>query len=76
MNPSQYAGIIFFPNVPSGFTSTSLNQSELMFQTEYELNLIPNKLVLPGAYTAIPMPGYRPGIPWANIFTLRLVVGL
>jgi hypothetical protein len=34
-----------------------------MLQADYQLVLIPYKLVLQGAYTAIPTPGQRPGIP-------------
>jgi hypothetical protein len=47
-----------------------------MLQVFYQLNLIPPIMGLQAAYTAIPSPGYRPGIPWANIFTLRLFVVL
>lgn len=76
LNPGAYAGSIFFPDVPANYTATTLRQSELMLQTNYQLNLISGKLAVQAAYTAIPTPGYRPNIPWANIFTLRLVVVL
>jgi porin len=74
LNSGAYAGMIFFPNVPSSYTSTSMRSSELMLQAFYQMNLIPSYVALQAAYTAIPTPGYRPGIPWANIFTLRMVL--
>lgn len=76
LNSGADAGLVFFPNVPSTYTSNSLRSSELMLQVFYQLNLIPPYLGLQAAYTAIPTPGYRPGIPWANIFTLRMFVVL
>jgi porin len=76
LNSGAYAGLVFAPNVPSSYTSTSLRSSELMLQAFYQMNLIPSYVALQAAYTAIPTPGYRPGIPWANIFTLRVVVVL
>ena len=72
LNSDADAGLIFFPDVPSSYTSTSLRSSELMLQAFYQLNLIPPYMGLQAAYTAIPTPGYRPGIPWANVFTLRM----
>jgi porin len=73
LNPGQYAGAIFFPDVPYPYLSeTSFRSSETMLQADYQLVLIPYKLVLQAAYTAIPTPGARPGIPWANVLTLRL----
>jgi porin len=50
---------------------TRLNSTERMFQVAYRMNLLPGKLVLDAGYTAIPNPGERPGIPWANVFTIR-----
>lgn len=76
LNSGADAGLIFFPYVPPSYTSTSLRSSELMFQTFYQLNLIPPYMGLQAAYTAIPTPGYRPGIPWANVFTLRMFIVL
>ncbi|HOI15764.1 MAG TPA: carbohydrate porin [Geobacteraceae bacterium] len=76
LNSGAYAGLFFFPNVPSSYTSTSLRSSELMLQAYYQMNLIPSYVALQAAYTAIPTPGYRAGIPWANIFTLRMVLVL
>jgi porin len=76
LNSDADAGLIFYPDVPSSYTSTSLRTSELMLQVFYQLNLIPPIMGLQAAYTAIPTPGYRPGIPWANVFTLRLFVVL
>ncbi len=73
LNSGQYAGAIFFPDVPYPYLSaTSFRSSETMLQADYQLVLIPYKLVLQAAYTAIPTPGARPGIPWANALTLRL----
>lgn len=74
LNSGEISGLVFAPNVPSSYTSTKLRSSELMFQVFYQLNLIPPYMGLQAAYTALPTPGYRPGIPWANIFTLRLFV--
>lgn len=76
LNSGADAGLVFFPNVPSSYTSTSLRSSELMLQVFYQLNLIPPYMGLQAAYTAIPTPGFRPGIPWANIFTLRMFIVL
>lgn len=76
LNSGAYAGLVFFPNAPSSYTSTALRSSELMLQVFYQLNLIPPYMGLQAAYTAIPTPGQRPGIPWANIFTLRMFVVL
>lgn len=73
LNFGAYAGTVFFPDVPSSYTATTLRPSELMLQAYYQLILVPSRLALQGAYTAIPTPGYRPGIPWANTFTLRVV---
>jgi porin len=74
LNPGQYAGAIFFPDVSNPYAlTTSLRSSETMLQADYQLVLILRKLVLQAAYTAIPTPGQRPGIPWANVLTLRLV---
>jgi porin len=72
LNTGQFAGSIFFPDVPSPYVSTSLRPSETMLQADYQVVLIPYKLVVQGAYTAIPTPGQRPGIPWANVLTLRV----
>lgn len=74
LNSGADAGSIFAPKVPSTYTTTSLRASELMLQAFYQLNLIPPFMALQAAYTAIPTPGYRPDILWANIFTLRLVI--
>lgn len=75
LNSGEVAGSLFAPNVPPTYTSTSFRSSETMLQTFYQLNLFPQvPVALQAAYTAIPTPGARPGIPWANIFTLRLVV--
>jgi porin len=75
LNPGAYAGAIFFPDVPFPFASaTSLRPSELMLQADYQLVLILRRLVLQAAYTAIPTPGERPGIPWANVLSLHLVM--
>ncbi len=77
LNSGDGAGLVFAPNVPPSFAaSTRLRSSELMLQVFYQLNLIPPYMGLQAAYTAVPTPGYRPGIPWANIFTLRLFVVL
>jgi porin len=79
LNQGPIAGIAFGAVLtpPWGWTSspyaweTRLNSTERMFQVAYRLNLVPGKIVLDAGYTAIPNPGYRPGIPWANVFTVR-----
>lgn len=72
LNRAPYAGAFFFPNVPSTFTS--LRPHELMGQFDYHFILVPWRLALDAAYSAIPTPGVRPGVPWANAFTVRLIV--
>jgi porin len=72
LNPDATAGSFFFPGVPS--TSTSLRPSEVMLQAAYQMPLIERTLILQAAYTAIPTPGQRPTIPWANVLSLQLAV--
>ncbi len=75
LNPQASSGSFFFPDVPASYLySTSLRSSELMMQAEYQLTLIPNVLALQATYTAIPTPGARRGIPWANAFTVRTTI--
>lgn len=40
----------------------------------FQRDLIPNVLAVQASYTAIPTPGARPGIPWANAFTVRTTI--
>jgi saccharopine dehydrogenase-like NADP-dependent oxidoreductase len=45
-----------------------------MFQTVYHATLMQAAhgiLAVEAGYTAIPNPGARPGVPWANAFILR-----
>jgi porin len=72
LNPMPGAGAIVYPDVPS--TSTSLRPHELMWQAYYQAVLIPWRLILEGACSSIPTPGYRPDIPWARALTARLIV--
>ncbi len=75
LNPELLAGKFLLPDVPAPYSfSPSLRRSELMMQAEYQLDLIPGILAVQAAYTAIPSPGARPGIPWANAFTVRTTV--
>jgi porin len=75
LNPQPYAGAVFFPDVPSVYASSNaLRPSELMFQTVYHATLMQGAhgiLAVEAGYTAIPNPGARPGVPWANAFILR-----
>jgi len=52
---------------------SQFRSSEIMWQAYYKAVLIPWKLVAVGAYSAIPTPGERPGIPAANALTARLI---
>ncbi len=79
LNSGPIAGMVWASDLipPWGWTSspyaveTRLRSTERMVQVAYRLNLVPGKIVLDAGYTAIPNPGYRPGIPWANVFTVR-----
>ena len=75
LNPGASSGSFFFPNVPASYlNSIALRSSELMMQAGYQLTLVPSLLALQATYTAIPTPGARPGIPWANAFTIRTTI--
>jgi porin len=52
---------------------SQFRSSEIMWQAYYKAVLIPWRLVAVGAYSAIPTPGERPGIPAANALTARLI---
>lgn len=77
LNDAPIAGTFWFPNVPSH--STSLRASELMFQIALQPTFI---FPLPRgfwslspniAYTFIPTPGERPGLPAAHVLTARMI---
>ncbi len=74
LNPQATAGAVFLSNdyVPPPYDRTTyLRGSELMFQAMYHVTWVENILYSDIGYTAIPRPGYRPGIPAANILMVR-----
>jgi len=79
LNQGSIAGITMYGPVvpPSGWQSspfdrgTHLNSTERMYQLAYRFNFVPG-IAFDAGYTAIPNPGARPNIPWANVFSLRM----
>jgi carbohydrate-selective porin OprB len=82
LNQGAIAGTVFASPLPAPWgwpispyaSQTRLNSTERMYQITYRFVLIPGKIVFDAGYTAIPNPGYRPNIPWANAVTLRSFV--
>jgi hypothetical protein len=71
LNNARGAGAFFFPNVPSA--SRSFRAQEFMWQTYYQMVLIPWGLMLKAAYSSFPKLGVRPDIPSAHALTVRVI---
>ena len=72
LNDTPGAGEFFSPGISSN--SADLRASELMFQAAYQMNIVYYALSAVAAYSYIPNPGMRPGLPAAHALTARIIV--